>query len=178
MKFKPTKSMSAAELMSRLKSDPEWVRQNEEREALHRAKATQLNVELEPEEKPLLAELAVLGYRVQSVWDLVNSKTSYSAAIPVLLKYLQIARHPVLREGIARALTVREARGIAGPAILGELKQRGEESPNQARWALANALTVVADASMADEIETLIRDARYNDVRDPLKLAIKTHASK
>ncbi|MDP9122188.1 MAG: hypothetical protein M3O15_12635 [Acidobacteriota bacterium] len=107
------------------------------------------------------------------MWDLVNSSASYPAAIPVLLKHLKIARHPVLRAGIARALTVREARDVAGRGILDELKQRVDESPNEARWALANALIVAADASMAEEIEALSKGARCVDLRERLQLALK-----
>ena len=145
---------------------------NEKRQAEQRAKA-QLRAELALGEKPLLDELAAVGYGVQSVWDLVNSDTTYPGAIPVLLKYPRLSRHPILREGIARALTTREARGIAGGEILNQLKQRGEESPNEARWALANALTVVADANMVDEIESLIHDHRYAEEQNVLKLALK-----
>jgi hypothetical protein len=172
MTFKPTKSMSAAELMSRLKSDPDWVRQNEERESKRRSAEEKFRVE----EEPILSDLSEVGYRVNSVWDLVNSSSSYPKAIPVLLKHLHRSYHPRIREGIARALAVREARGIAAEEILDELKHVGEEAPGL-RWALANALTVVADAKMAGKIEALAKDARYKDVGEPLKLALSKLAS-
>ncbi len=90
------------------------------------------------------------------MWDLVNAKRSYPTAIPVLSAYLQRVHHPLLREGIARALTVPEARGIAGRVILSELQRPPDQSPHSVRWVLANALTVVADETMADTIERLI----------------------
>jgi hypothetical protein len=138
MKFKPSKSISAGELMSRLQSDPEWVRENAKREAQHRARVEQRRQELRPEETPLLAELAAVGINVDSIWDLVNAKWPYQAAIPVLSAHLQRARHPVLREGIARALTVPEARGIAGRIILAELQRPYDESRMQCdgRWPM------------------------------------------
>lgn len=40
-----------AELMSRLESDPEWVRLDEEGEARHKARMAQLQPELKPEEE-------------------------------------------------------------------------------------------------------------------------------
>jgi ABC-type phosphate/phosphonate transport system substrate-binding protein len=41
------------------------------------------------------------------------------------------------------------------------------------RWALANALTVVADASMINEIKALVRDDCYQDMKERLETALK-----
>jgi hypothetical protein len=177
MKFKPTKSMSAAELMSRLQGDPDWVRQNAERDAHHKAVVEERRQEIRPEQTPLLADLAAAGVKVNSVWDLVNAKSPYPAAIPVLSAYLQRVRHSILREGIARALTVPEARGIAGRVILSELQRPSGESPHSVRWVLANALTVVGDESMADELKALICDDEFADVRERLTTALGKVAS-
>jgi hypothetical protein len=128
--------------MKRLKSDPQWVQQEAEREAKHRASATKLQADLAPE----------------------------------VTSTLQRARHPVLREMLARTLTVREARGVAGRVILAELQRPLEQSPHGVRWALANALTVAADASMAEEIHALIADVHYRDVQERLTTAFKNLA--
>jgi hypothetical protein len=173
MKFKPTKSMSAAELMSRLQSDPDWVRENAERDARHKAAAEQRREEMRPEQTPLLADLAAAGVKVDSVWDLVNARRPYPAAIPVLAAHLQRVRHPVLREGIGRALTVPEARGVAARVILSELQRPSGESPHSVRWVLANALTLAGDDSIVDEIKALIADDRYTDVRERLTTAVE-----
>ena len=66
---------------------------------------------------------------------------------------------------------MQEARGIAGRDLLAELKRQDVGCPAEVRWALANALTVVADASMGQEIEALIADKRYEDVCELLKVA-------
>lgn len=173
MTSKPSKSISAAELMNRLRGDPEWVRENAKREAEHKAAIEQRREELRPEQTPLLVELAAIGIKVDSIWDLVNAKWSYPAAIPILCSYLQRVRHPLLREGIARALTVPEARGIAGRIIIAELQRPHDESPHAVRWVLANALTVVADESMVGAIEGLIADDQYADVRERLETALR-----
>ena len=171
MKFKASKSMSAAELMNRLQSDPDWVRQNAEREARHKAAVEERREEMRPEQTPLVTDLAAAGIKVDSVWDLVNAKGPYPAAIPVLATHLQRVRHPVLREGIARALTVPEARGAAARVILEELQRSSGESPHSVRWALANALTVAGDQSIVGEIKALIADDQYADVRERLSTA-------
>jgi hypothetical protein len=173
MKFKPTKTISAAELMSRLQSDPDWVRENAEREARHKAAVERRRDEMRPEQMPLLADLAAAGVKVDSVWDLVNAKWHYPAAIPVLAAHLQRVRHPVLREGIARALAVPEARGAAGRVLLSELQRPSGESPHSVRWVIANALTVVGDDGIVDEIKALIADDRYTDVRERLTTAVE-----
>ena len=103
----------------------------------------------------------------------MNAKWPYPTAIPVLSAYLQRTRHPVLREGIARALTVPEAHGVAGRIILAELQRPYDQSPHAVRWVLANALTVVADESMAGAIETLVADDQYADVHERLKTALR-----
>lgn len=177
MKFKPTKSISAAKLMSRLQSDPDWVRENAEREATHKAAVERRREELGPQQAPLLADLAAAGVKVDSVWDLVNAKWAYPAAVPVLAVHLQRAYHPVLREGIGRALTVPEARGAAARIILSELQKPSGESPHSVRWVLANALTLVGDESMVDQIKRLISDDHYADVHERLRTALEKIAS-
>jgi len=172
------KPVTAVELMARLQSDPDWVRRNAEREQKRATAVAELRAELKPEQDPLLAELATVGWSVTSVWDLVNTKEKYPAAIPVLAKYLRIARHPVLREGIARALTVAEARGAPAREILAELRRRAEEPKNEARWALANALTAAGDANMMEEVEAMIADPRFQDLHAILKLVLKKIAAR
>jgi hypothetical protein len=168
-KTKTRKTVSAAELMACLQSDPEWVLQNQER----RARYSAIESQLKEEQRPLLIELAEAGVNVNSVWDLVNMSSSYSTAIPVLSRHLRLPYHSGIREGIARALTVEEVRGTsAAHEILEELIQEGSQPTHEVRWALANALTVVADASMKEMIKSLADDARYQDVSEILKLAL------
>jgi len=159
--------------MSRLQNDAEWVRENAKREAEHKAAVERRHEELRPEQAPLLVELAAVGIEVDSVWDLVNAKWSYPAAIPILSAYLPQVRHPLLREGIVRALTVPEARGVAGHVILGELQRPYDQSSHAVRWVLANALTMVADETMAKAIKGLIADNDYADVRERLTTALR-----
>lgn len=42
------------------------------------------------------------------------------------------------------------------------------------RWAIANALAVVADASVFDELERFAKDRRYGTARQMLPQAIRT----
>ncbi len=113
---------TAGELMARLQSDPEWVRQHAERRQKHKTAVEQLQKEVAPEQQPILKDLLELGFRVNSVWDFVNTSEDYRVAIPMLTRYLSSVRHPALRQGIARALTIPAAKGISGQVIIDELK--------------------------------------------------------
>ena len=193
--------ITAAEHMAQLHADPEWVRQEAEREAAHKASVARMQKEMESEYAPVMAELVAAGVRfrpgrlaqwksggtitssdpipVRSLSDLVNTKSSYPEAIPILYKHLRTARHPVVVSSIARALTVKEARGPQAREILEKLQRLDflEKTPevphSQARWTLANALVVVGDGSMVDEIKALIADPRYAEIQACLKEALK-----
>lgn len=171
--IKSRKSMPASELDELLQSCPEWVAQNAERQARHNAKVAEVAAETEAERVPLNADLSAVGYAVKSVWDLVNTKEAYPEAIPVLLKHLRVVKHRIMRQGIGRALAVMEARGLAGPALLQEL--RHEEDP-ETRWVFANTLTIVADRADAGQLAELVNDPRYADVHDRLSQALKNVA--
>lgn len=166
-----TKSISAAELIARLQKDPEWVQKDAEREIKRKAK----EAELRADEAPLIIDLDAVGIKVVSVWDLVNSSANYADAIPVLYTHLSRAYRAETKEGIARALTVVNARGSAARFILCELQSSLEKNtPHSVRWALANALTVVADSSMVKEIKTMISDNNFKDIHERLKVALRT----
>jgi hypothetical protein len=168
---KKRKRLTAKEFMDQLNEDSEWVRKDADRRTQHQKEVDKLKVELAPEQVPLISELNQIGLRVESVWDLVNTRSPYPAAIPVLLKHLLLAKHPVLVNGIARALTVREAKGIAAPAIIGKLKLFKNDP--ETRLALANALTVVAIKDSSNEIKTLIADEEDKGIRKLLERALK-----
>lgn len=165
------RDLTVGEVKKLQAKDPEWIRDQQAREAAHQASVDELAREIEPENGPLNCDLAEVGWKVESMWDLVNTTASYPRALPVLLKHLPLVRHPVMREGIARALSVIEARGLAGPEILTQLEQG--DDPEEVRWAFANALTTVAVRADANRIKALLDNGRYEDCRDRLYPAFK-----
>lgn len=114
--------ISAGELMDQLKADPEWVARAQDRER-HRIV---LEAEIRREEASLVDDLARRGISVSSVWDLVNSRDRYPAAIPVLLSHLSRTYRVEIKEGIARALGVKDARADAWEPILRMLDRETE----------------------------------------------------
>lgn len=167
--MKRQRSRSAEDLLNELKNDREWVSSARSRQL----KVDLVRQHLAQDEQPIVKSLAKSGVHVNSVWDLVNRPTTDSRSFAVLAEHLTIGYQPRTREGIARALSVPEARGTdAARTILTELQRRASEGPNDARWALANALTVVADPSMRDAIRHLLADQRYADCHLILRAAL------
>lgn len=164
--IKSKRSMTAEEAKELFESCPEWVAQNAAREA----KRVELEVQLKLEEEPLIADLARIGIKITSIWDLVNMRDGYTRAIPVLIKHLDKPYHSRIREGVIRALTIPDARGVVGTAILRELRTTND---SELRWVLANALTVVSERSDAAAIQSLLDDPNFDDVSERLGKALK-----
>lgn len=161
---------TAEEVMAEREKDPEWV-------AMRDAHAAEMQVKEErylTEETPLREALHKLGYPVKWVWDFVNTAQSYPDALPVLIDHLRRPYSDDVREGIARALAVREARGLAGSVIVETLREEG--LGKQLRWVLANTLTVVADRTNRDGIKAVLATEDNKDVADRLNRALKTAA--
>ncbi|GIV16603.1 MAG: hypothetical protein KatS3mg022_2038 [Armatimonadota bacterium] len=54
---------------------------------------------------------------------LVNTRLSYPEVIPTLVALLPQVKHPRVKEMLTRALTVKEAQGIANSVLIEQLKQ-------------------------------------------------------
>jgi hypothetical protein len=122
-------------------------------------------------------DLAKVGLAVEGPWDVVNTRQSYRAAVPVLLDWLGRVDAEVsgperagFREALVRSLAVKEARGRAGPALVREFRRRGVSS--EYRWAVGNALEVVADDALYDDVAELAGDPSYGRDRQMVVLAL------
>jgi hypothetical protein len=156
-----------------LQACPEWVAEDQARKKVWAEKAAKIHAEQEL----LVADLRRVGWQVNLVSDLMHTAESYPEAIPVLLNHFQRLYSEGTKEAIVRSLTVREARGIAGPAII-EALRNSQDNRQGYRWALANALTVVADRANREAIQELIEVEADSDVRERLKRALKTAAKR
>lgn len=67
--------------------------------------------QLENEDRRVVNELQAVGIKVDGVFDLVNSRRSYKEAIPVLVKLMSSIEDARIKEGVVRALAVKEAVG-------------------------------------------------------------------
>lgn len=128
----------------------------------------------ELEDKRVAAYLnAEANLHINSVFDLVNSKARYQDAIPALIKCLGMVSDNWIKEGIVRALTVKEARGKADKALVSEFRSLPTEQEYFClKWAIGNALSVVATDAVFDELVELVRDKRHGRAREMLAVAI------
>lgn len=128
----------------------------------------------ETENQLVCRALNRLGVHIQSIYDLVNTRTDYSKAIPVLIEWLPKVKSDRMKEGIARALTVKGAGALAAHALIEEFQKLEADSPSQeaTKWAIANALSVVADASCFNKLAQLLKDKRHGQARQMLAYAL------
>ncbi len=124
------------------------------------------------EDRELAGRLAAATNRqIKSVYDLVNGPDNYAELIPILVDALPNTRSSVVKEGIVRALTCKQARGVAfGPLKKEFLAIDDGDSP--VKWTIGNALSVVAKASNFEEISALLLDERHGRARQMLADAL------
>lgn len=127
----------------------------------------------------LIDDLAHAGVPVSDLWELVNSDVQYRAAVAVLVDWLEhvdewvpAADRGNVREGLVRALTVPAARPAAAPALLEQFRRVSDVSGLGPRWVIGNALEVVADDSVFDDVATVVRDRAFGKARQMVLLGL------
>jgi hypothetical protein len=120
----------------------------------------------------LVEELHNHGFLISEISDLYNKKYNYREIIPVLIKALDRENDPVTLEQIVRALTVPWARPAAAKSLAKLFSRIDGGSELGLRWVVGNALSVVADDSVYDEIVSYISNAGFGRSREMLVLAL------
>lgn len=160
--------MRADDFLRQLESDPEWVARRDARERWRQAHAAKRR----EEQVPLLREILEAGLQIESVWDLVSTREPYPEAIPVLLSHLaDLTYHPAIREGIARALTVKGFPEIL-PAMIESFREDPDPIVNGPKWSKGNAIEVLYDDHYFDDVVELVRDRSHGDARAMLVYAL------
>jgi HEAT repeat protein len=127
------------------------------------------------EDRLLVDRIREKGLSISSVWDLVHTREAYPEAISVLIEMLPKLKEISIREGVIRALTVKEAAPAAARPLIDEFyRLLGNNTPqgSTTRWAIANALTVVARADSVDAILQLIALPASECARQMLALTL------
>ncbi len=174
--------LTAAELMAKLKQDKEFQGKARAREE----ETKQQQAIFDKDQAELLDELSQLGYKVNSVWDFVNSPNDYMSAVPVLKKHLQISHHPRILSGIARSLAIAELSD--DNELWNILVELYKATPSDvsisipvergAQESIAAALRVLANPSRVGCIESLLVDYPNGDGADHFKFALERLASR
>jgi hypothetical protein len=124
------------------------------------------------DEAPLVGALSEKGFAGESVWDLVNTRAAYPELIPVLRDHARIEYLPPIREGIFRALTVRESGADVLAVLIHQWNQGADRTEKLTRWALANAISYIAKGAKGIELlSQLLDDEEYSN--DPFVRRLK-----
>ncbi len=128
----------------------------------------------EAEDRDVCEALRQHGFEVSSVYDLVNSPQRNDAAFPVLVEWLPKVKSDRIKEGVARALTVKGAGPAVLAALLTEFESYVADTPSKegTKWAVGNAISEVAAKHDADAIRRLVRECRHGKSRDRLVFAL------
>ncbi|MGQ0627823.1 MAG: hypothetical protein ACT4PL_06955 [Phycisphaerales bacterium] len=162
MTRKKTEPREAGEFMEQLLKDPAYVAMRAKQDAERAA----IDALLDADEASLLTDLRAVGEHVDSAYHYVNKTDAPPAAIPVLVKHLDIPHDPRVLDGIVRALTVKHARGAPARALLSRLLRSTDPKEEFVRWSILNALTVCGDASMIPALEKFDWEAMIPSYRD------------
>lgn len=162
---RPRGPMTAGELAALLEADPAWVAAQAARDAAH----LQLKAQYRLAERPLLADLRAAGYDAESVWDLVNTTADYADAVPTLIRHLGEPYPDAVRDGIARALAIPQAKSVWDQLVR---FYRVEGPTTRTKQGLAAAIAVVADRKVIAEVIELIRDVDQGPSRGLLLRAL------
>jgi len=166
--FKPRKGITVEVFMRELERDPDFARRKAEREKELEKRAA----ESREEQAMLLRELAAVGVKVSTVWDLVNTSASYTAGLPILLDHLKRQYSDGTREGIARSLAVRATRAIGWSVLVDEF-EKTEPSNTRVKDGIAVALAGASDDTVILELIELAKEKRHGDSRLLLLRGIK-----
>lgn len=176
MKKKNKQPVSAFDLVQSLERDPEFLIRKGSADDMLRERESICKAE----ESELVVELKGVGVEVESVWNLVNVTARYPAAISILMDHLKKPYSDRVREGIARALAVKEARGQWSTLLSEYLSAPQGVDENGfrlgAKDGLACALSVIATDENTSELIALLQDPTNGDSRVLLLSALRRTA--
>ncbi len=157
--------ITAREWADRLNADPEFVAAAAAREAVRQ----QREAAFRRAERPLLEDVRAAGYTIDDVWDLVNTAAWYADLVPVLIRHLGEPYPDAIRDGIARALAIPQAK-----AVFEELVQfyRAEPDGTRTKQGLAAAIARAADHDRIPDVIHLVRDRNLGPTRGLLLRAL------
>lgn len=151
------RQQTAAEYESELKSDPQWVELQKNKEIEH----CRRQEEIKQQEKPFVDALNKAGINIESAWDLVNSPNNYSHTIDLLIEQLQKPYPDIVREGIARSLAIQESKKYWN--LLVEMYK--VEQGSRTKEGLAIALSVAVNDSLMPELVDLLKNRDFGETR-------------
>lgn len=122
---------------------------------------------------PVLEHLASVGVHIKSLDQLAAEHTvDRKRAVPLLLEGLVSIENADAKEAIVRALTDRSTPSSVAGRLIEEFVRLSDEGTDALRWAIGNALAVIADDSVLDSLVDLVCNRRYGQSREMLAIAL------
>lgn len=110
------------------------------------------------EMEKIQVSLSKVGIEIKDIYELVNSKKTYPDAIPVLVSTLTSGiEEDNLKEGVIRALAVKEAKGKIGSILIDEFHMTSKDKP-LLRWAIGNTMEVVIGKEDLEKVIEIVLD--------------------
>lgn len=121
--------------------------------------------------KPILDDLAKIGYRLERLSDLRHNVGSWEPAIPILLHWLPLTNNRSVKESIISCLSVPWTGTRATEYLIKEFKNTAESDPHYA-WAIGNALSIVDVEGFEKDIIKICRNSKYGMSRQMLVMSL------
>jgi hypothetical protein len=114
------------------------------------------------------------GLSVKSIFDFVNAKTTPRLAIPVMVQCLPSVKEKWIKEGMVRALSIKDARGLADEVMIEQFNaiDSGATGLQGLKWSIGNALSVIATNSIAGELIEITKDRKHGKAREMAVVAL------
>ncbi|MEN5193216.1 HEAT repeat domain-containing protein [Sphingobacterium faecium] len=162
------KKITASELQTELLYDEEYQKWLKDKNEIKK----NLEEAYSEDARPLIDDLKKVGINIKSIWDLVNTKLSYKPAIPVLIEHLSKPYHLKNKEGIIRALAVKEAKGVACRAIIDEYNKGPKTLSTSYRWVFGNTMVVIITPEYVDDVIAIVSDKSNGISREMFVIAL------
>lgn len=106
----------------------------------------------------IISELEKIGISVNDVYELVNTRTPYPSAVPVLIDSLKEGIEDLrTKEGVIRALAVKEAIGKVNSVLFDEYNKIPKDRV-ALRWAIGNTIYVTTTKDDLESIVPIVQD--------------------
>ncbi len=152
------KKKTAAEFVAEQRANPGYVEQSRRlrEETAERFMAHQA------EERPVIEAIHQAGVPwVSTVWDTGGVAATHPYILEILIDHLQRQHPEKVREGIARAIAVPQARRFWDTLLTLFVSHPDGSVTNRTKWAIGCALAASADASVVDDVIALMREPTH-----------------
>jgi hypothetical protein len=158
---------TAAELEAVLKKDPDY----QERIALKDRERSRTIADIELNSRPVLDDLEKIGINVTSLDELRTGCSRYEEAIPVLVSWLRVTESDKVKEALVRTLSVPWADTAEAP-LVDLFLSLDSDRQHALKWAIGNALSVLAAKKNLDRLIEIARDRRHGTTRQMVVLGL------